>query len=465
MAGRDLIHKDLFYLEDYQGEIYYHYIVKRRTQKDVLSILKEQHGVDVSKKQLTTALSKWEYTRYTKAREISSIAQGNETLRRENSSLQPSLPLSSGYLQRGNAGVGNPSQPSYSGSQQILSHAPPRFLREEQWRGCETVFFHIDKLIQGSFEAGHWRWSGQETIINSSIRQQQETVILHSFLNSVQCAHLSIDRHDLTQAVLHWDAAFQAVDHLVQGQYHDIIPNLVQKINDINDKGQVQVALELLRHITECAQTYLKDKPATYPIYASLADIPMVHLPALEARIMGRFREFFEWYQGPRSYNTSVMMVNQARRWLMRDDNARLEDVLPPVDHYDQIFGVCNRRSLDIIALRLEITYKRRQFVQLETEATILIQRAKLIRDDDWHRLYNLVRGWYHLGCAQFSLLKWVPAMTSFDRALQSDAQLRELGNWTIFDTEKVAIEGFRTQMFSFPAHEGFRTKSLALTI
>jgi hypothetical protein len=68
----------------------------------------------------------------------------------------------------------------------------------------------------------------------------------------------------------------------------------------------------------------------------------MVHLPALEARIMGRFREFFEWYQGPRSYNSFVMMVNQARRRLMRDGSVRIEDVLPPVDHYDQAFGVCN---------------------------------------------------------------------------------------------------------------------------
>lgn len=336
-----------------------------------------------------------------------------------------------------------------------MSHDSPRFLREERWRGCETVFFHIDKLIQGSFEAGNWRWSGRETIIHSSSKQQQDKAILHSFLNSVQCAHLSIDRNDLTQAVLHWDAAYQAVDHLVQGHYHDIIPNLVQKINDVNDKGQVRVALGLLRHITRCAHTYLEDNAAVYPIYTSLAHIPTVYLPALEARKMGRFKESFEWYQGPRSYNSSVMMVNQARRLLMRDDDARLEDVLPPVDHYDRIFGVCNRRSLDIIALRLEVIYKRRQFVQLETEATILIQRAKLIRDDDWHRLYNLVRGWCYLGCAQFFLLKWVPALTSFDRAVQSDNQLRELGNWTIFDTERVAIEGFKTHMFNFPAHGG----------
>lgn len=48
MADNFPIRKDPFNLEDYQGEIYYHYKAKRRTQKDVLSILKDVHGVNVS---------------------------------------------------------------------------------------------------------------------------------------------------------------------------------------------------------------------------------------------------------------------------------------------------------------------------------------------------------------------------------------------------------------------------------
>jgi hypothetical protein len=56
-----------------------------------------------------------------------------------------------------------------------------------------------------------------------------------------------------------------------------------------------------------------------------------------------------------------------------------------------------NRRSLDVLRLRVEVLKERGMYLKAENEASILTQRAHLVEDDEWLRLYHLIQGWYVL--------------------------------------------------------------------
>jgi hypothetical protein len=207
----------------------------------------------------------------------------------------------------------------------------------------------------------------------------------------------------------------------------------------------------LHQHIAECGQLFLKPDSSTAAIYTGLGKLEITHMVAIEDRIMKRFKELFEFYLGPLSYNSFVMMMNHARRSLYRDEWVRFEDVLPPIYLLDSTFGISDRRTLDVIALRIDVAQKRKQFSLVESEAAILISRAEIIQNDRWQRFYNLTRGWFRLGCAQYFLRKKDEAITSLNNALANDDALRTLGDWNIYDPQRITIGKYLQDMQDWP--------------
>lgn len=344
------------------------------------------------------------------------------------------------------------SQTADIGQLHIRCRTPPpttsvSLLREEQWRIPEKLLFDVDVLLKGSFESGVWSWNGKDQIIRSSTEQDHERQLLHDFLGGLTsgCEAAAIRNFDSAGAL--WRSAFENVDHLVQGQYHDIVPNLIQKINDLNHDGYEELARELLRHIVACSQSFLPPNKSTKSIYLGLGDLGLNHMRAMEELIMQCFMQRFEFYLGAMSYNSFVMMMNHARRKLYHDPWVRLEDVLPPVDFLDRTYGASDRRALDVIGLRIEVAQKRKRYALVETEAPIMIQRSERILNDDWLRCYNLTRAWFDLGCAQYFLRKKGPAISSFDKALASDDGLRNVEACNIFDPERATIARYMENM------------------
>lgn len=301
--------------------------------------------------------------------------------------------------------------------------------------------------MKGAFEKGLWSGTDQHQLIKSSGLQHEETHLLHVFLNNLSCGCEAANANNFVTAGKFWTNAMASIEKLVQGAYHDIIPNFVQQINNLMRQGRQDLAQILLQHIAGCCQVFLSTSNPTTAVYASLGQIELEHMPELEERMMKQFQRNFEIYLGARNYNSFVMMIDHARRRLLRDDWLRIEDVLPPVDQVDRNFGVSDRRSFDVIALRIEVAKKRKQYNLIESEAPILIQRAELILNDEWQKFYNLARGWFELGGAQYFLLKNNLAVSSLLKGIQSDDRLRALGDWNIFDTERTLASQYVESM------------------
>ncbi|KAF2663277.1 hypothetical protein BT63DRAFT_484363 [Microthyrium microscopicum] len=459
-------------MDDYQGHIFQLYIVQKKTLANVILELKDQHGIEVSRSQLLSELKRWEYVRNIKKADALAVLQ--EKSRREvarkayDFSIQ-SRPvdlsrieqhaLRSGFIPESSKHV--PQQERHiTDMVRVACRTPPpttsvSLLREEQWRIPEKLIFDVENLVKGSFEAGHWSWNGKDTIIKSSEDQTNEKQLLHGFLGALINGREAADTRDFELAVTCWKRGFKFVDSLVKGQYHDIVPNLIQAINDLSREGQGSVARMLRDHIADCGNTYLQLNSSTKSVYVGLGDLDMTYMAMVEANVMQCFKDRFEFYLGPVSYNSFVMMMNHARRRLYQDDWVRLEDVLPPVDLMDRRYGVSDPRTLDVIGMRIEVAYKRKLLEQVETEAPILIGRAMLIDDDDWQRFYNLTRGWFDLGCAQYFLRKKLSSLNSFDKALMNDDQLKGLGPCNIFDPQRITIAKYRGEMQNWPLTVG----------
>jgi len=415
---------------------------------------------------LNTELKRWGYLKNIKRAQAVAIVRERDLRKAEGRTFDftiQSRPVDLLKVERHaqRAGIQTPSSHHHlqnldPRSTQVACVTPPpttsvSLLREERWRIPERLLFDIDHLIKGSFEAGLWSWSQKDQIINSSSKQSEESNLIHTFLGGLTSGCEAADVNDFHLARSFWQKAFESVDRLVQGQYHDIIPNLIQKINDLNREGREDLARMLHQHIAECGQLFLKPDSSTAAIYTGLGKLEITHMVAIEDRIMKRFKELFEFYLGPLSYNSFVMMMNHARRSLYRDEWVRFEDVLPPIYLLDSTFGISDRRTLDVIALRIDVAQKRKQFSLVESEAAILISRAEIIQNDRWQRFYNLTRGWFRLGCAQYFLRKKDEAITSLNNALANDDALRTLGDWNIYDPQRITIGKYLQDMQDWP--------------
>ena len=222
------------------------------------------------------------------------------------------------------------------------------------------------------------------------------------------------------------------------GQYHDILPNLIQQIVDLQRQGLAPVATLLRDHIANCSKQYLQPNASSAPIFCGFADIDMASMVEIEQRVMKRYAELFKLNLGPICYNSFVMMIDAARRRLLQDPWAIFTDCLPNLSDLDIKYGPCDRRSLDVISLRVEILKHRGQYELVASEASALIQRAELIQDDKWQRLYNLIRGWFFLGHSQYVSEKRDEAVESLAMMLLYDAQFQPMDFWNIFGAERV---------------------------
>jgi hypothetical protein len=144
------------------------------------------------------------------------------------------------------------------------------------------------------------------------------------------------------------------------------------------------------------------------------------------------------------------MMMNAARRRLFQDEWTTFEECLPDISHVDALYGLADRRPVDVITLRVEVLSKRAFHLHTETEASTLIQRAEMIEDNEWQRFYYLTLRWYFLGCAQYFQkdLRRTEAMFSFEQALHFEDMLRK-ADFNIFDAERVIMSKYMDELES----------------
>ena len=510
-------------MEVHQGEIFLLYIVQNKPLSRVREILKEKYGFEIpyvatpspvlttctlplypisitdetpwgaviSVKAMKMKLMEWGYTKNVKRAEVVSILREKErrdaagkpsafTLRQRPIALEKvakhghraGLSLHQGQNMNPTASISTSSN-NNGDSRQIACRTPPPAqhvpppLRNQRWVVSENVLFHVDALIKGSFEAGRWRFNGNDAIIHSSRIQDDDLGRLHNFLGNLIDGSAAATTGDFSRAGTHWRQAFLAVEHLVSsGEYHDILPNLVQKLNDLNREGLTEVAVLLKQHIARCSSnssrtsaTESGNNSATTTIYHSLGNLDMSDLSDIEERIMQRFSELFTQHLGPACYNTFVMDMNRARRRLTHQPWTTFNDFLPRVEGLDARFGRADRRSLDVLGLRAEILSQRgggggggwlvQVQVEVEAEAFEILERIEGIPENDqWQRLYHLVRAWFWIGQAQFRQSKRAQAVQSLQKAAGFAEAFREVEEATdIFEPERVAIRSYLAQL------------------
>lgn len=316
----------------------------------------------------------------------------------------------------------------------------------QQWRVPEKILVDVDALIRGMFEARSWRPNGHDLLIRSSWSQTSESITLERFRANLNNGSDAARRSDFGVAFDYWKAAFIQVETLVKAEYHDVIPNLVQRINDLNAEGQGDVAARLKTHIAECCRTFAaltKTNSSRLSILRGLGQLDMAHMVDVEEKILRCFKELFEdeCYLGPLYYNSFVMMINTARRRLQRSPWIGFDECLPDLSRLDALFGPWDRRTLDVASLRVEILILRGRLGEAEAEARAFVDRADAVQNDEWQRFYNLTRACFFLGSAQYALRKRGEAIESLSDAQRYEVELSKLNDFGIFTGEKVRIK------------------------
>jgi hypothetical protein len=325
----------------------------------------------------------------------------------------------------------------------------------ESWRVSEKLLYDVDVLVKGSFECGRWKWVSNQLIIESSEQQLQDKLAIHDMLGSLANGVAAANARDYELAFKYWQQSFVKVDALVKGQYHDIIPNLIQQINDLNSLGLVPVAASFKAHMAEASAVYGTPGTPSSAIFAGLGSLDMSLLVGAEERIMAHFHALFEQYLGYRSYNSFVMMMDGARRRLLHQSWTTFADCLPDIAHLDADFGSTDRRPLDVLGLRLEILKKRGMPHEAEPEALEMIRRAERTLNDDWQRYYNLTRGWYFLGWARYAIPeKRSQAVACFETALTCDDELCKIEDFHIFVSERTEMLKYLGELRDFGVDE-----------
>ncbi|KAK4163717.1 hypothetical protein QBC43DRAFT_55976 [Cladorrhinum sp. PSN259] len=418
-------------------------------------------------KALKTKLMQWGYTKNVKRAEVLHILREKES--RESAGKQSSFTLRQRPVAlekvtkhsqrarltttRSNANMQPARESDLDVRHQIACRTPPppqlpsTLPPHQHWVVSEKILFHVDALVKGSFEAGLWRFNGNDAIIHSSTAQDVECARLHSFLSSLADGSAAAASGNFSRAGSHWRRAFLTVEALVvEGEYHDIIPNMVQKINDLNRQGLPEVAALLKTHVARCGRGVSGSKnKAVSTIYQELGRLEMAYMEDVEDRIMQRFSELFLLYLGPGCYNSFVMSMNRARRRLARHPWTTFADYLPDIGELNHRFGYADRRSLDVLGLRTEILSERPGCeAQVEAEATEMVERvAGIPEQDDWQRLYNLVRAWFSIGQAQYRFGKREAAFASLSTALKFDEEFRRVELNDIYEPERAIINEY----------------------
>jgi hypothetical protein len=270
---------------------------------------------------------------------------------------------------------------------------------------------------------------------------------LQEFIADIDNAKTLATSGRVIDAGLSWRRAFGRVNELVKAQYHDIIPNLVQKINDLNSGGYHEVAGMLKKHIADMARTTPSSQNSRALVSFDALELNV--FSGIEENIMTQFSHLFYFYLGATCYSSFVMTMNAARRQLAQKQWQSCESVLPDLELLDASFGASNRRSMDVISLRLEVEYRRVQYAAVKVDAGMLIRRANMIENDDWLAYYYLTRGYYFLGSAQFHLGEKQDAEDSFACALVADNLLCLIKDFSIFNAEKMIMQRYLEDIHS----------------
>lgn len=119
-----------------------------------------------------------------------------------------------------------------------------------------------------------------------------------------------------------------------------------------------------------------------------------------------------------------------------------IEDNLPTLSILDYKFGFTDRRSLDVIRLRVETLFQRKQYAQALTNAVILVERAEKIEKDEWQRHYFLIKGLYYVGMSSFTMpgheLETYSKLSRCFEIIQDFYRLQH--NFSMFDTEMLEV-------------------------
>ena len=323
------------------------------------------------------------------------------------------------------------SSPSYSFDGNSISVISERF------------FHDVVGLVQGSFESNSWKFNGKDAIIISSSKQVAEKNSLHDFLAGIDIGCSVAQKGGTILAFQHWNRAFNLVPFLITGRYHDHLPNILQKINDLNRNGYNEVARSLQNHIARMSQEYTRQGCKTARLYKSFESLNLNEMEEIEERLMKAFQKLFEFYLGQTCYNSFVMMMNAARKRLTRCSWISLDECLPKLEDLDQKFGPAHCRALDVIRSRLSLCWLRKEYRQITKEAPVLVDRAKKIHNDSWQQSYFLTKGYYRLGSAQQELGEYHSAKENLSKAAFWEEEFRKADNNTtdIFGPERRHIQ------------------------
>jgi tetratricopeptide (TPR) repeat protein len=326
-------------------------------------------------------------------------------------------------------------------SNELVCRTPPPAERPlqlpPQLRIPEKVFHDVDRLVRRSFESGAWRFAGNERIINSSPAMEEEQKHIMVYLSSVDLGCAAVGTGDFSSGVAQWQRAFLVVEDLIKGAYHDIIPNMLTKLTDLHNRGFSDVASMMMQHISQLCLAYQNSDHPISQVFAKLNDISVEHLVEVEDKIRTLFHKIFEVYLGSNCYNTFVMDMDRAKRRLDSSELADLDKCLPSLSSLDEVFGSTNCRPLDVLRLRIEIMYQRRQYQALVEEALVLIDRADKKHDDPWQRHYFLIKAYYYSGSSHFHLGNYECAKVYLECALHLYEKFLEIDWSDQFDSEK----------------------------
>ena len=348
------------------------------------------------------------------------------------------------YLQKYKVQI--PRQESLANSrnpaiEQLVCWTPPPAERPlqtpEPWMIPEKFLFGLDGLIRGSFESGTWRFFDGERLIESSPDAAGEQRRIMTFLQSIDQGRAAAQIGDNLLAGNRWRLAFLEIEYLMKGKYHDIIPNVISKLNDLNNWGFQGVATMLINHIASLCHEYQRSGHQIAPIFVGFDKVDLKSLNGLEERIWTMFHSIFSTYVGPQCYNTFVMKMNRAKRRLRHSERENIDECLPPLVPLEKEFGPMNCRPLDVLRLRLETLSERGQHQQVTEEAPLLIQKADGKWNDPWQRCYFLIKALYCAGSAHFHLGNLESARHHLNQALYLDAEFCKLDSSDQFNTER----------------------------
>lgn len=305
----------------------------------------------------------------------------------------------------------------------------------------EKILYGLDILIRGSFESGAWKFHDNERLIESSPTAALEQRRIMNFLNGIDLGCTAARSGNNMLAGDQWRRAFLELENLVKGTYHDIIPNLISKLNDLNNWGFADIASMMIRHIAQLCLEYQKSNYPVSLIFTHFDGVSLDCISGLEDQIMALFHKVFYVYLGSQCYNTFVMMMNRAKRRLSRCEWVDIDQCLPPLLPLDDMFGPANCRPLDVLRLRVEVLYQRMQYQRVTEEAFVLVQRADTKQNDPWQRHYFLIKGLYHAGSAHYYLGNHESAKQCLGYALYLQEEFCKIDVTDQFNSERILMQ------------------------